>query len=164
MCRSVKTLVLGAGNLLLGDEGFGVHFIRHLERSYRFPPEVELLEAGTSGLLLLHRFEAADRVYVVDAISAPGEPGDIRRFRKEEFMLNRLPVKLSPHQAGVQEVLLVSELRGRCPREIWLFGIIPANLEAGTELSSIVQNKIAGLASELAAELGATEIHPRVRY
>ena len=111
----MKTLILGAGNLLLSDEGFGVHFIRHLQEHYTLPPEVELFDAGTLGLMAGHKLEEADRVYIVDVIAAPGEPGACVRYSKEDFLLKRIPLKLSPHQIGVQEMLLVSSLRGRCP-------------------------------------------------
>ena len=60
----MKTLILGAGNLLLSDEGFGVHFIRHLQKHYILPPEVELFDAGTLGLMAGHKLEEADRAQV----------------------------------------------------------------------------------------------------
>jgi hydrogenase maturation protease len=149
----VKTLILGAGNLLLSDEGFGVHFIRHLEQHYHFSDEVELLDAGTLGLMVTHKLEEAERVYIVDAVVAPGGPGDCCRYAKEDFLFKRLPLKLSPHQAGVQEMLLVSELRGRCPKEVFLLGVIPGSLAPGVELSPTLQSRLVEMAQALAGEL-----------
>jgi hydrogenase maturation protease len=193
----MKTLILGAGNLLLSDEGFGVHFIRHLERhytrahaevgrdvpsapsevtrtrpcqtpsaargalgtarptsrQYSFPPDVELFDAGTLGLMVGHKLEEADRVYIVDTIAAPGAPGTCIRYAKEDFLLERIPIKLSPHQVGVQEMLQVSMLRGRCPAEIYLLGVIPCSLEPGTELSSLLQQRLPEIAAQLVSEL-----------
>ena len=60
------------------------------------------------------------------------------------------------HQVGVQEMLLVSELRGRCPSEIHLLGVIPASLSPGTELSPLLQRRVGELASQLVAELRET--------
>ncbi len=154
-----KVLILGAGNLLLSDEGFGVHFIRHLEERYRFPAEVELLDAGTMGILVASKLEEAERVYIIDVVDAAGRPGDCLRYRKEDFMLRRLPVKLSPHQAGVQEMLLVSELRGRCPAEITLLGVIPASLQPGSELSPVLQARLIELAGRLVSELRRSGLH-----
>ncbi len=149
----MKTLIYGCGNLLLSDEGFGVHFIRHLQEHYRFPEEIELFEAGTLGLMVAHKLEEADRVYIVDILDAPGAPGEVRRYSKQDFMLERLPLKLSPHQAGVQEMLFVSELRGRCPREVFLFGVIPQCVSPGATLSPVLQQRLPAIAADLVAEL-----------
>ncbi|HEY4745694.1 MAG TPA: hydrogenase maturation protease, partial [Desulfuromonadaceae bacterium] len=64
----MKTLIFGAGNLLLSDEGFGVHFVKYLQDNYRFPEEVELYDGGTLGIMVTHWLEEADRVYLVDVI------------------------------------------------------------------------------------------------
>lgn len=149
----MKTLVFGAGNLLLTDEGFGVHFIQYLQEHYSFPPEVELYDGGTLGIMVTHMLEDADQVYLVDVIEASGEPGQIYRYEKEDFMLGKLPVKMSPHQIGIQEVLTLSDLRGRCPEKVSLFGAIPASYEAGVELSPLLASKLPELAALVVSEL-----------
>ena len=149
----MKTLILGAGNLLLSDEGFGVQFIRYLEKHCTLPPDAELYDAGALGLMIGHKLEEADRVYIVDVVDAPGMPGACIRYTKEDFLLQRIPIKLSPHQIGVQEMLLVSSLRGRCPEEVYLLGIIPSSLEPGTELSPLLQQRLPELAAQLVSEL-----------
>lgn len=154
----MKTLVLGAGNLLLSDEGFGVHFIRYLEEHYLMGPDVELFDAGTLGLLAGHALADAHRLFIVDTVESDGTAGTCIRFRKSEFMHGRLPLKMSPHQVGVQEMLLVNELRGTCPHDVQLLGVIPANLEPGTELSSALRDLLPRLAVELATELGLTRM------
>jgi len=151
----LKTLILGAGNLLLSDEGFGVHFIQYLQQHYRFPEDVELYDGGTLGIMVTHMLEDADHVYLVDVIDAKGEAGDINRYEKDDFMLGRLPIKLSPHQIGIQEVLALSELRDRCPDKISLFGVIPQSYEAGVELSPLLAEKLPGLAELVVGELRA---------
>lgn len=149
----MKTLILGVGNLLLSDEGFGVHFVRHLQEHYRFPEEVELFDGGTLGLMATHKFEDAERVYIIDAVAVPGDPGECQRYEKEDFLLERIPVKLSPHQAGVQEMLMVSEMRGCCPPEVYLLGVIPGSLEPGVELSPPLQRSLDQMTAQLVAEL-----------
>lgn len=149
----MRVLIFGCGNLLLSDEGFGVHFIRHLEANYRFPANVKLFDAGTMGIMVTHEIEEADRVYIVDTVAAEGEPGQLFRYTKEEIMLQRLPVKLSPHQIGIQEMLLVSEMRGRCPREITLLGVVAATMEAGNQLHPLLQHRRDELAAMLVNEL-----------
>ncbi len=149
----MKILVFGAGNLLLSDEGFGVHFVRHLEETYRFDDNVELFDAGTMGIMVTHKLEEADRVYIVDVIAAEGEPGEVRRYAKDDFMLKRIPMKMSPHQIGVQEMLLISELRDQCPDEVFLLGVIPASYDPGNELSPVLRRTLIDLAEALVAEL-----------
>jgi len=151
----MKILIFGAGNLLLSDEGFGVHVVRYLEQHYTFPECVELFDAGTMGILATHKIEEADWVYIVDVVAVDGEPGAVLRYGKDDFMLNRVPVKLSPHQAGVQEMLLVSEMRGRCPAEIYLLGVIPVSTAPGSELSPLVEKRLAEVADALVVELRA---------
>jgi len=151
----MKTLIFGAGNLLCSDEGFGVHFIKYLEKHYRFRDDVELYDGGTLGIMVTHLLEEADRVFLVDVVAAAGEAGDVFRYEKDEFLLGRLPIKMSPHQIGIQEVLFLSDLRGRTPDQVSLFGIIPASYEAGVELSPTLAAKLPGLAEMVVAELQA---------
>lgn len=149
----MQSLVFGAGNLLLSDEGFGVHFVKYLQDHYRFGDDVELYDGGTLGIMVTHLLEEADRVYLVDVVEAGGEPGEIYRYEKEEFLLGTLPVKLSPHQIGIQEVLTLAELRGRIPERVTLFGVIPASYEAGVELSPLLAGKLPALAELVVEEL-----------
>ena len=155
----MQTLIFGAGNLLCSDEGFGVHFIKYLEEHYRFGKDVELYDGGTLGIMVTHLLEEADRVFLVDVVDATGEPGDVYRYEKEEFLLGRLPIKMSPHQIGIQEVLTLSDLRGRTPGQVSLFGIIPESYQAGVELSPTLAAKLPGLAALVVDELRAAG-HP----
>jgi hydrogenase maturation protease len=107
------------------------------------------------GIMVSHKLEAAEHVYLVDVVDAKGEPGDIYRYEKDDFMLGKLPVKMSPHQIGIQEVLALSELRDRCPEKISLFGVIPHSYDAGVELSPLLAGKLPGLAELVVEELRA---------
>ncbi|WP_298270050.1 HyaD/HybD family hydrogenase maturation endopeptidase [Geobacter sp.] len=149
----MKTLIFGAGNLILSDEGFGVHIIKYLEDNYTFPEEVELFDGGTLGIMVTHKIEEAERVYIVDTLDTAGEPGELFRYEKEEIMLNRLPVKLSPHQIGIQEMLYISEMRGGCPDAITLLGIVPQSFDPGNELSPSLNEKLPRVARLLVDEL-----------
>ena len=151
----MQTLVFGAGNLLCSDEGFGVHFIKYLEKHYLFQDDVELYDGGTLGIMVTHLLEDADRVILIDVVDAKGEPGDVFRYEKEEFLLGRLPIKMSPHQIGIQEVLTLSDLRGRTPDQVSLFGIIPQSYDAGVELTPLLEAKLPGLAELVVGELRA---------
>ncbi len=160
---TMKTLIFGAGNLLLSDEGFGVHCIRYLEAHYDFPPEVELYDGGTLGIMVSHKFEEADRVYLVDVVDVAGEAGEVHRYEKEDIMLNRLPIKLSPHQIGIQEMLMVCEMRDRCPDSITVLGVVPASLDAGNELSPPLRKSLEKVALFLVEELRREGLDVRER-
>ncbi|MDD2272791.1 MAG: HyaD/HybD family hydrogenase maturation endopeptidase [Desulfuromonadaceae bacterium] len=151
----MQTLVFGAGNLLCSDEGFGVHFIKYLEKHYLFEDDVELYDGGTLGIMVTHLLEDADRVFLIDVVDTAGEPGEVFRYEKEQILLGRLPIKMSPHQIGIQEVLTLSDLRGKTPDQVSLFGIIPASYEAGVELSPVLAGKLPELAELVVDELRA---------
>jgi hydrogenase maturation protease len=153
--NTMQTLIFGAGNLLCSDEGFGVHFIQYLEKHYVFQDDVELYDGGTLGIMVTHLLEEADRVFLIDVVDVVGEPGDVFRYEKEEFLLGRLPIKMSPHQIGIQEVLTLSDLRGRTPDQVSLFGIIPQSYDAGVELTPLLEQKLPGLAELVVSELRA---------
>lgn len=154
----MKTLIFGAGNLLLSDEGFGVHCIRHLEKNYIFPDSVELYDGGTLGIMVTHKFEEAEQIYILDVIDGEGTPGELRRFEKEDIMLDRIPVKLSPHQIGIQETLLMSELRGFCPERVTLLGVLPVSLDASDQLSAAVQGRLEDIAGIIIEDLAEQNI------
>jgi hydrogenase maturation protease len=153
----MQVLIYGAGNLILSDEGFGVHFVRHLEKFYEIPENVELYDGGTLGIMVHFKFEEADKVILVDVVDTAGEPGDIFRYDREEIMLKRIPVKMSPHQIGLQEMLLLSEMRDAPQSDLTFYGIIAGSLDPGDQLSAPLQQgleKVAGLVVEELRSVG----------
>jgi hydrogenase maturation protease len=157
----MQVLIYGAGNLILSDEGFGVHFVRHLEQCYEIPENLELYDGGTLGIMVHFKFEEADKVILVDVVDTVGEPGDIFRYDREEIMLKRIPVKMSPHQIGLQEMLLLSEMRDAPQSELTFFGIIPATLDPGDELSPALQQGLEKVASLVVDELKSAGVELR---
>jgi hydrogenase maturation protease len=133
-----KISVIGLGNILLGDEGVGVHAVGALKRKYDFPGEVRLLDGGTLGLDLLPRIEGMDRVLFVDAVELKKSPGSIAVI-EEQDLPSFLGSKLSLHQAGLSDLLFASSFLGTRPAEIALVGIQPETLETGLELSPRIQ-------------------------
>jgi len=150
-----RHLVYGAGNLLLSDEGFGVHLVRYLADQYRFPEEVEILDAGTLGIMVSHKLEEAHHVHIVDVVATDGEPGTFLRFEKDDFVHGRVPLKLSPHQIGIQEVLTLAELRGRGPERVTLYGVIPHTYDPGVDLSPPLRARLPEVARAIVDEIRA---------
>ena len=104
--------------------------------------------------MITHKLEEAELVYIVDVIEAKDEPGTLLRYDKDDIMLKQIPLKMSPHQIGIQEMLLVSEMRGHCPGRIFLLGVIPSSTLPGNELSPVLQESLVKLAEKLVSELG----------
>lgn len=151
-------LVLGIGNVLWADEGFGVRAVEALNARYRFGPGVRLLDGGTQGLHLLDPVKDAERVLVLDAIDFGLPPGTLRVLRDGDVRAWG-STKASMHQVGFQEVLALAELAGRYPAALALVGVQPAVLsDFGGSLSPEVRARLdeaVGLAGAILAEWGA---------
>ena len=138
----MKIGVMGVGNVLLRDEGFGVKLLYILKAKYDFPENVVLIDGGTAGIFLSPEIDYLDKLLIVDVVKAKGKPGEIKIYEKEDFFIDRLPLKLSPHQLGLQEVLLLNEIKGTCPEDVKLIGVIPKSIETGTGLTPELEEKL----------------------
>ena len=136
------TLLIGLGNLILGDEGVGVHAMRRLESTYAFEPAVELIDGGTSGLDLLPLLPDRHSLLLIDALAADAPPGTIRVLRGEEIR-TALTEKVSLHHLGIADVLALAELLGYAPPEIVLIGIVPERMEMELGLSECLRRRMA---------------------
>ncbi|MDR2401417.1 MAG: HyaD/HybD family hydrogenase maturation endopeptidase [Deferribacteraceae bacterium] len=127
-------VIMGIGNLLFSDEGIGVHVARELMKR-DLPENIKVYDAGTLGILSAPLFEGSDLLILIDAVDAPGKAGEVKIYSKDEIMLSNIPLKLTPHQIGIQETLLVSEMRGVAPKEVIFFGAIPKNYDTSDKLT-----------------------------
>lgn len=136
-----KTVVLGVGNILLSDEGFGVRVAEALLQRFRFPDDVEVLDGGTLGMELLRFLEEADRLILVDAVHGDAEPGSFHEIRGDSVKLY-FREKVSMHEMGIQEVLASLEVMGKQIGEIVVLGVQPASLEIGLDLTPLVAARV----------------------
>ena len=127
--KDFQTLVLGLGNILWADEGFGVRAVEALNEAYRFPPGVRLMDGGTQGIFLLPWVRAADRLLILDAIDFGLQPGEMRVMHQDDVPRFMGAKKVSMHQAGFQEVLASAQLSGDFPDALALVGVQPALLD-----------------------------------
>jgi hydrogenase maturation protease len=130
-----------------------VHLVAYLQRNWAFPDEIELLDGGTLGIMTGYKVEEVDHLILIDVLDADGPPGEVRRYDLHDLLLDRLPVKLSPHQIGIQEMLSLSALRGRLPHSATLLGVIPASYAAGIELSPSLAAALVPVAALVINEL-----------
>lgn len=107
-----KTLVLGVGNLLLGDEGVGIHAVRELEKE-TLPPGVDLLDGGVCGLHLINWLEGYERIIMIDATLDDRPPGSVRRLRPR--CVDDFPRLMSAHEIGLRDMIAALLLMGRSP-------------------------------------------------
>jgi hydrogenase maturation protease len=148
-----ETLVLGLGNILLGDEGVGVRVIEHLLEQYDFPEGVRVMDGGTLGLDLLPYVEDASRMVVVDAVQARKSPGALVRMVGDEIPVFLEASKVSPHQEGLQDLLAVAMLKGYLPEELVFWGVQIESLGVGLELSVPVAAQVDTLVGKVLEEL-----------
>jgi len=150
-----EVLVLGIGNLLWADEGFGVRAVEALHAAYEFPADVTLQDGGTLGLLLYEPVATALRVLVFDAIDFGLPPGTLRVLRDGE-----VPAwgrtKLSPHQTSFNDVLALAQMNGRTPGEIVAIGVQPVELnDFGGSLRDPVRDRLPEAVQLAADQLAA---------
>ena len=146
-------LVLGIGNVLWADEGFGVRAVEALHAGYAFPAGVSLVDGGTLGLALYDVVATARRVLILDAIDFGLAPGTVRVLRGAE-----VPAwgrtKLSPHQTGFNDVLALLGLNGRAPDVLTAIGVQPRELsDLGGSLTEPVSRALPEAVALAAAEL-----------
>lgn len=124
-----RVLILGIGNLLWADEGFGVRCVEAMATRYALPEGVTLLDGGTQGLYLLPFLEEADALIVFDAIDYGLPPGTMKIVRDDEVPAFMGAKKMSLHQTGFQDVIATATLMGYRPAKMVLIGCQPVELE-----------------------------------
>ena len=149
-----RTLILGLGNPLLGDEGIGGRVIEEL-RGLELPAGVELADGGTAGLGLIGLMEGYQRVIIVDAADMGRPPGHVVRFTPSEVQFKTAEAPLSLHQIGLGEALVVAEALEMAPAELIIIGVQPSWLEMGVGLSPEVEGAIPQIVRMVLDELDA---------
>jgi hydrogenase maturation protease len=153
MSDAAETVVIGLGNVVLSDDGLGVHAVRRLRRC-SLAKGVELIEGGTAGLLLLPHLADARRAIIVDAIDTGAPPGTLVRLPGEDWA-SAFSIRITPHDVGLRDLLGAAQLSGAWPRELVLHGAQPASTAIGTELSAPVAAALDPLVCAIVAELAA---------
>ena len=127
--EACRVLVLGIGNILWADEGFGVRAVEEFHRRYAVPATVTVLDGGTQGLYLVNILQDYDRLLVFDAVDYGLEPGTLKVVLDDEVPKFTGAKKMSLHQTGFQEVLSAADLLGYYPKRLALIGCQPLDLE-----------------------------------
>ena len=150
------TIVIGLGNVVLSDDGVGVHAVRRLRERTRWRDSVELIEGGTAGLLLLPHLADAQHAIIVDAIDTGAPAGTLVRLEGEDWP-TAFATRVTVHDVGLRDLLGAAQLTGALPRQLVLHGVQPATTSIGIELSAPVAGALEQLVSAVEAELTAWE-------
>lgn len=146
-----RIVIIGVGNLLLQDEGIGVHVVKALQE-IDLPADIKLIDGGTSPDLVAYT-RAGDKVIIIDAAKAGGRAGSIYRFQPEDLASGKGTLT-SAHEMGVLENLKLMALTGNQPGEIVIIGIEPAETGFGTELSPALKAKLPKIVKTVLKETG----------
>jgi hydrogenase maturation protease len=149
------TVVLGLGNPLLSDEGIGVFLLEQLKKHYECD-KIELHDMGTAGISVLHVIAHKQKAVIIDCAFMKEKPGTIKRFTKEQVRSLKLLHGLSLHEGDLLSTIMLSESLGECPESLVLFGIEPASVAVGGELSQALLKRVDEYLSLIAAELKLT--------
>lgn len=154
----MRVVVMGVGNILMSDEGVGVHAVTALSERYDLPDDVEVIDAGTSGMDCLDRIADADLLLIADCVRSKDKaPGTITRLADEQISA-WFKTKISPHQVGLSDVLAACNFHGMSPKKVVLVGVQPQSFETSMELTPAIAAVMPQLLERLVAELAAMGI------
>jgi hydrogenase maturation protease len=150
--KPIGVLVLGLGNVLLGDDGLGAAAVARVEQDYCVPQGVRLVDGGTLGLSLLGLLTDSDRVILVDAVRTDDLPGTLIRLDGTD-VIDAVRVRLSPHQVGVADLLDAARLIGCYPSAVTLLGLVPDAIDLAVVRSAAVDGGLDQLVAAIVREV-----------
>jgi hydrogenase maturation protease len=153
MVESKPIRILGVGNVLCTDDGLGPYAIKVLEAEFDFPVGVEVIDVGTPGLDFTPYLADARMVIVLDTVKGDEAPGSLRVLRDREIVAKPPPSRMSPHEPGLREALMATELAEMNPEEILLIGVVPESTEQGTKLTDAVRAAVPEVVDAVVEEL-----------
>jgi hydrogenase maturation protease len=163
MAKKQFITILGLGNILMRDEGFGVHFVRWIGNRWRFPETVELVEGGVMAYALLGPVCDCEQLIVVDVLKTDDVPGSVYRFTLAEIE-PKLPPPTSAHEVQFLDVLCKAEMLDEAPEVIFLC-IVPEDFhDMDMEMSPLMREKFPLVEELLMKELARHGIRPERRH
>lgn len=154
MTERCPILILGIGNILLKDEGIGVHVVQAMQK-IQLPQGVEICDGGTGGADLLDIIANRNKLIVIDTVDADVEPGTILKMGQQD-LANENKESISLHEFGLVETLFAAAQLNCSPKEVVIFGVKPFELDYGTEptpfIAALIPRLINLALSEASAE------------
>ena len=134
-------VVLGVGNILLTDEGLGVHVVEDLKANYNFTPQISLIDGGTMGMELLTYMRGMKKILLIDAVNGGEAPGTIYEFPHRELE-QYFTDHISVHEVGMQDILRIRAIQENPLEDAIVIGVEPESLDVGFEPSAPVQKAL----------------------
>ena len=150
VCRCSKraaarppVLVLGLGNLLLGDDGLGLELLAEMSKNaVLWGDQVAFVDGGTQGMMLLNEISARPAVLILDAVDRGAEPGTVHALRDRDVTECRVSRSKTAHEGNAGELLAAAALVGESPQEVAVVGVQPAEVATGIGLSETVKKSV----------------------
>ena len=136
-----EIVLLGVGNILLTDEGLGVHVVKALKENYTFTPPISIIDGGTMGMELLTYMQGMKKILLVDAINGGDAPGTVYEFPHKELE-QYFTEHISVHEVGMQDILRIRAIQEEPLEDAIVIGVEPESLELGFEPSEVVQRAL----------------------
>lgn len=156
----MEIMVLGVGNILYSDDGFGIKVVEQLEKNYVFPDHVTIVDGGVLGINLLGVISHAQKLIVVDTILNKSNPGDLHRIEGNEIP-NRILGKNSMHQVDLLEALTLCRLMGNVPDTV-ILGVEPENIETlNPQLTPLIAAQVEPMVQLVLQELRNLKVMPK---
>lgn len=155
-CNEIRTnhppvLIMGVGNILMGDDGVGVHAVYAMQKM-TLPGDIELVDGGTATMSFLSSFSDREKVIIIDAVKAGNPPGTIYRFSPGDIYMQK-ETATSLHQVGIIEAITLSGFIDDRTGDIIIYGIEPGTIECGITLSSEVVAGLPKLIEQICGDL-----------
>jgi len=135
-------LVLGLGNMLLGDDGLGLELLAGLSRARQWGDEVEFVDGGTQGLMLLREISGRPSVLILDAVDRAAEPGAVHVLSARDAAATGVPRSTTAHEGNAGELLAAATLLGESPGDVAVIGVQPERVATGIGLSETVKKSL----------------------
>ncbi len=137
-----KINIIGIGNILMGDDGFGVEVASYLEKNYNIPEQIQVIDGGTGGIMLEGYISSCESLIIIDNIILEEPPGTIYVFDYEGFKAKKISSHFSPHQIGIMESIDLAGISDKLPQTITFYCVVPKNVEFGLGLSPEIQLRV----------------------
>jgi hydrogenase maturation protease len=144
--------IMGLGNILMMDEGVGVHTVKVFQERYAVPDYVEIIDGGAAGLDLLPFIDGREKLLMIDAVNFDREPGYIDILENEAIPA-KFSTKTSLHHLGLLDVLSIVKLSDALPKDMCIIGIQPKSMELGLDMSPEIWDKVPELVERIVSKL-----------
>lgn len=152
MATENSITLLGVGNILLSDEGVGVHVVNEMRQDYTFTPEINIVDGGTMGMELLSYMRGMKKLLLVDAVQGGEAPGTVYEFLHQETEIY-FTEHISVHEVGMQDILRIRALQEDPLDDAVVIGVEPMSLDIGLEPTPLVQQAMPDMKQRIIAVL-----------